>query len=143
MDNEGFQPSPPPLIGQDGLPAHDPAERARKKRGGRRGPRPLWRDNIKPRNGRRKKQQRAELPQIESAGLRHAKLRGNKRVSSVTQVRLNKPHGIQIDLPAAMAACAGLDSEQVATVLQLLDQLQPHAPKQRGRIVAALARLVG
>lgn len=116
MDNEGFQPSPPPVIGGQEAPATEP-----KKRGGRRGPRPA---KIKsaPKNGRKKR---------------------GRPARAAAQSAPTAQAGLKIDLATAMQALTGLNPEEQKVVADITMHLVNFTPDTRGRILAALARLVG
>lgn len=147
MSNEappGFVPAPfPPLLGQDGLPVHEPVAaptNGRKKKGGRRGPRQPA--AVKPaKNGRRKKKQR--LPPFESAGLRGAVKSGRAAVASTQLVRTGKqPRAVKIDLAVAVAVMAALQPEDTNAFQNMIAMLQQLPAKARVRIVTALAKMV-
>ena len=111
---EGYQPSPPPVIG-------DPPKVDRRR--GPRKPKEVAATPKKP--GRPKKAAEPVAPKQPKIGKTP-----------------RKPRALKVDLSLAMSALAGLTPDDAKLVTGMVQALQPFSKKARARIVEALAKVV-
>jgi hypothetical protein len=89
------------------------------------------------------RKKKAAAPAVDSP-LKAARKRYESQPEPVAKTRTakapRKARTIKIDLSLAMTALAGLQEADAKFVMGVVQAMQPFAKKQRGRIVAALAK---